>query len=73
MFIIIGTKLFAWGSTMSPQPLHCSACGAFTQFIEKTAMRFVTLFFFIPLFPISGKLQMIECPRCKSRFEAAGR
>ena len=32
-------------------------------------MRFVTLFFIIPLIPISRKMQMIECPRCKTRFE----
>jgi len=48
MFIIVGTKLFTWGSTMSPQPYHCNSCGTFTQFIEKTAKRFVTLFFCVP-------------------------
>lgn len=67
--LIIGTKLFAWGSQLTPQPFHCSGCGTLTPFIEKTAMRFVTLFFFIPVIPISGKMHMIECPRCKTRFE----
>ncbi len=67
--LIIGTKLFTWGSQQTPEPFHCSACGTLTQFVEKTAMRFVTLFFFIPVIPISGKLRLIECPRCKTRFE----
>jgi hypothetical protein len=69
MFIIIGTKLFAWGSALTPQPYHCNACGAQTPFIEKTAMRFLTLFFFIPVIPISGKKLLVECPRCKTRYE----
>lgn len=69
MFIIIGTKLFAWGSTLTPQPFRCSACGMFGQFLEKTAMRFVTLFFIIPVIPISSKKLLIECPKCKTRFE----
>jgi len=69
MFIIIGTRLFAWGSEMSPQSYRCGACGAFTQFIEKTAMRFLTVFFIVPVIPISGKKLLMECPRCKTRYE----
>jgi uncharacterized C2H2 Zn-finger protein len=69
MFIIIGTKLFVWGSTLTPGAFHCTRCGALTQFVEKNAMRFVTIFFFIPIIPISGKKNLIECPRCKTRFE----
>jgi hypothetical protein len=68
-FIIIGTKLFAWGSQMTPRAYQCSHCGNFGPFIEKTEMRFVTLFFFIPIVPISGKKQVFECPSCKTRFE----
>jgi hypothetical protein len=32
-------------------------------------MRFLTLFFFIPVIPISGKKLLVECPRCKTRYE----
>ena len=67
--LIIGTKLFAWGSQMTPQPFRCSACGMFAPFIEKTAMRFITLFFIIPVIPISGKKYMMECPNCKTRYQ----
>ncbi len=69
MFIIIGTRVFAWGATATTTPYHCSTCGGLTSFIEKTAMRFLTLFFLIPIIPISGKMHLIECPRCKTRFE----
>ena len=69
MFIIIGTRLFTWGSAMTPEAVRCGSCGAFIQFIEKTAMRFLTIFFIIPVIPISGKKRIIECPRCKTRFE----
>ena len=69
MFIIIGTKTFAWGSQMTPQAYRCGNCGTYTPFIEKTAMRFITLFFFIPIIPISGKKHLIQCPSCKARFE----
>ena len=69
MFIIIGTKLFAWGSELTPQAYRCGSCGTYAQFIQKTAMRFVTLFFIIPIIPISGKKSLIQCPNCKTRFE----
>ena len=69
--LIIGTKLFAWGSALTPEPFRCSSCGTFAQFVEKTAMRFVTLFFFIPVIPISGKMHLIQCPKCKTRFESS--
>ena len=49
------------------QSIRCGQCGFAGYFLEKTAMRFVTLFF-IPILPISGKKKLIECPRCKTRF-----
>ena len=67
--LIIGWKFFAWGSTPTPEPMHCSTCGTIAPFIQKTAMRFVTLFFIIPVIPISGKMHLIECPKCKTRYE----
>jgi hypothetical protein len=32
-------------------------------------MRFFTIFFVIPLIPISGKMHVIECPTCKTRYQ----
>ena len=48
--------------------MHCGTCGTQAQFVLKTGMRFIVLFFIIPIIPISGKMQVVECPRCKTRF-----
>jgi DNA-directed RNA polymerase subunit RPC12/RpoP len=69
MFFIIGTKFITWGSAKTSETIRCTQCGALTQFIEKTGMNFITLFFVVPTIPISGKKKMIECPNCKARFQ----
>jgi DNA-directed RNA polymerase subunit RPC12/RpoP len=69
MFLVIGTKFITWGSDKTTETIRCSQCGTLAQFIEKTGMRFITLFFIIPTIPISGKKKMIECPNCKARFQ----
>jgi hypothetical protein len=66
--LIIGTKVFFWGSELMQESLRCGTCGVVSQFIRKTGMRFLTLFFIIPVIPLSGKMHVIECPRCKTRF-----
>ncbi|MDT5124021.1 MAG: zinc-ribbon family [Acidobacteriota bacterium] len=69
--IIIGTRFFTWGSTPSPQQTRCGNCGAVTNFIIKKGMRFITLFFFIPVCPISGLKHIAQCPNCGTRYQAA--
>ena len=69
MFLIIGTKYVTWGSEKTPETIRCSNCGKLAQFTEKTGMNFISLFFLLPVIPISGKRKMIECPNCKTRFE----
>jgi DNA-directed RNA polymerase subunit RPC12/RpoP len=69
MFLVIGTKFITWGSQKTPETIRCSRCGTLAQFIEKTGMNFITLFFLVPTIPISGKKKMIECPNCKARFQ----
>jgi hypothetical protein len=32
-------------------------------------MRFITLFFVIPIIPISGMKELAECPNCKAKYE----
>lgn len=69
MFLVIGTKYVTWGSQVTAETIRCSNCGTLAQFIEKTGMRFITLFFVVPTIPISGTTKMIECPNCKARFQ----
>lgn len=69
MFLILGSKFVTFGSDKTPEMIRCSQCGALTQFTEKTGMNFITLFFLVPVIPISGKKRFIECPNCKARFQ----
>lgn len=68
-FIIIGTDYFTWGSEQTPQQMQCGNCGRVTNFIMKKGMRFVTIFFVIPIIPISGINQLIQCPHCGIRYQ----
>ncbi len=69
MFLVIGTKFITWGSNKTNEMIRCSQCGTVGQFAEKTGMNFITLFFLLPVIPISGKKKMIECLNCKARFQ----
>ena len=68
MFLIIGTKFFSWGSQPSPTPMRCGQCNTVAPFREKKGMRFITLFFLIPIIPISGVKQLAECPTCGAKY-----
>lgn len=68
--LIWGWYFFVWGSRRTQKQYQCGRCGKSAQFIWKSGMRFFTIFFIIPLFPISGVRHMIECPICHTRFEA---
>jgi hypothetical protein len=70
-FFIIGTHYFTWGGQSSPQQMRCGKCGTVANFIIKKGMRFLTLFFFIPVIPLSGVNQLMECPVCKARYQAS--
>ena len=68
--LIIGTKVFFWGSELTSELMRCGTCGNQAQFIRKTGMRFLTFFFFIiPTIPLSGKMHVAECPQCKARYK----
>ncbi|HKV38848.1 MAG TPA: hypothetical protein VJX67_06520 [Blastocatellia bacterium] len=69
--IIIGIHFFAWGSGETDRMLHCGRCGAVQNFIVKKGMRFITIFFIIPILPISGIKHMVQCPSCGARYQSA--
>jgi hypothetical protein len=70
-FFIIGTRFFTWGSQPTPQPMQCGRCGTLSYFKQKSGMRFITLFFIVPVIPISGVSQLAECPTCKARYRVS--
>ena len=68
--IIIGTRLFFWGSALVSQAMRCGKCGYAGPFTLKKGMRFITVFFVIPVIPISGVMHVAECQQCKTRYQA---
>ena len=68
--IIIGTHFFVWGSDLTERPMHCGQCGTVAAFVKKKGMRWITIFFIIPIFPISGVREMVQCPGCGARYQA---
>lgn len=69
--LIIGTRFFAWGSDLTSTSMRCAQCGALARFVMKKGMRFITLFFVIPVMPISGVKRLTQCPNCGARYQAA--
>jgi hypothetical protein len=69
-FILIGTRFVTWGSEPSGQQMRCGKCGTVGGFVNKTGMRFITLFF-IPIIPVSGTKHLLQCTACGTKFHAA--
>jgi ribosomal protein S27AE len=67
--LIIGTHFFTWGLALTAKMMHCGQCGTVAQFNEKSGMRFITLFFIIPVIPISGISKILQCPKCGTRYQ----
>jgi hypothetical protein len=68
LLLIIGTHFFSWGSERAEQ-LRCGKCGTAATFIKKEGMRFITLFFIIPVIPISGVTHLLQCPACGTKYQ----
>ena len=68
-FFIIGTHFFSWGSQPVANQMKCGKCGTVGTFVEKQGMRFITLFFIIPVLPISGIKTLLQCPVCGTKFQ----
>ena len=67
-FFIVGTHFFSWGSEAGPQ-MRCGKCGTVAAFVKKQGMRFITLFFIIPVIPISGVTHLVQCPVCGTKYQ----
>ncbi len=68
-FLIIGMRFFSWGSELAPNQMRCGQCGTVGTFIMKKGMRFITLFFVIPVLPISGVKNLLQCPVCGTKYQ----
>lgn len=70
MFLVIGTKYRVSGEERTDEMIHCRNCGAFERFVKKSGRNYLTLFFVLPLFPLGKAHEFIECPNCKTRYQA---
>lgn len=68
---IIGTRFFTWGAEPSGHQSRCSQCGTVGGFVAKKGMRFITIFFIVPVLPISGVKHILQCSNCAARFNIA--
>jgi ribosomal protein S27AE len=68
--LIIGTHFFTWAAGYTTSSMHCGKCGLTAPFIAKKGLRFITLFFIIPVIPISGVKNLVQCPTCGTRYQA---
>ncbi|MDQ2856176.1 MAG: zinc ribbon domain-containing protein [Acidobacteriota bacterium] len=67
-FFIIGTHFFSWGSEPVPAQMRCGHCGTVGNFTQKKGMRFITLFFIVPIVPISGVRNLMQCGTCGTKY-----
>ena len=68
MILVWKIKLWAWGSQFTPNSIKCGKCGFVGAFIQKQGMRIFTLYWIIPLVPVSGIIKLRECPNCHTKF-----
>ena len=66
--IVIGTM--NWSSTRSSGMFQCPNCESKEAFRYKSSRPFLTLYF-IPVLPIGGIEEFVQCGRCKNAFDPA--
>ena len=64
--ILIGTM--NWSSTRSRGMFHCPNCETKEVYRQKASRPFLTLYF-IPILPIGGVNEFVQCANCKSSFD----
>lgn len=65
--LLIGTM--NWSSTRLKGVFHCPHCDANQNFRLKTTRPFLTLYF-VPVIPIGGLQEFVECQSCREAFES---
>lgn len=65
--ILIGTM--DWASTRLKGMFHCPNCDSTQRFRLRASRPFLT-FYFIPVIPIGGLQEFVQCTNCKNAFES---
>ncbi|HAC90338.1 MAG TPA: hypothetical protein DCF63_06845 [Planctomycetaceae bacterium] len=66
--IVIGT--WDWPKTLRTGQFYCPACSCLRQFRHRSSRPFLTLYF-VPVIPIGGRQEYVQCQSCKEKFELA--
>ncbi len=66
--ILIGTM--NWSSTRSRGMFQCPNCQSRETYRQKASRPFLTLYF-IPVVPLGGLQEFVQCGRCKNAFDPA--
>ena len=67
MFIIWGSRYLS--STRDTGRFYCPQCGKLDASYRRQAARPWFTLYFIPIFPIGGAVEHIECLRCQGTFK----
>lgn len=63
--IHIGT--YNWAKTIATGQFYCPKCLAVSQYRHRSSRPFLTVYF-IPIIPIGGSTQFVECSTCKVQY-----
>lgn len=63
--IHIGT--YNWAKTIATGQFYCPKCVAVTDYRQRSSRPFLTVYF-IPIIPIGGATQYVECTSCKIQY-----
>jgi len=64
VILVFGTRTIRWGHDRTGYLRSCPHCGFYGYFLRKKTIRALTLFFVIPIIPLSGITIVDTCPQC---------
>ena len=64
--ILVGT--FDWAKTLDQGVFHCPGCATRQKYSRRCSRPFLTVYF-IPVLPIGGRQEYVQCLGCKTCFE----
>ena len=70
-FLVVGNRYRTKSEGTTAEAMTCPSCGASGRFERKSGRQFLTLFFVLPVLPLGGAQQFVECPNCHTQFRTS--
>jgi hypothetical protein len=67
-FLLVGNRFKTKSAGMTAEVVTCPSCGVHTRFERKRGRQYLTLFFIVPVLPLGGTKELVECPNCHAQF-----